>query len=90
MSRSKKKAVIKDRPRNIKKSSFYWRQVRSTQNNAIKSCRDFEELEIPSAKTIVNDYDYCDYKIDYEFDLYVSVNNTLENAKKDQTKNRRK
>ena len=90
MSRSYKLAIVKDRPRNAKKSSLYWRQVRSTQNNVIRSCRDFEELEIPNAKTIVDDYNYCDYKIDYEFDLYVSVNNTLENAKKDQTKNRRK
>lgn len=90
MSRSYKLAIIKDCPRNYKKSSHYWRRVRSSQKNSIRSCRDLDELEIPPAKSIVNDYDYCDYKINYEFDLYVSVNTTQEIAEKKQTKYRRK
>ena len=90
MSRSRRKAIIKDRPRNIKKSSFYWRQVRSSQNNVIRSCRDFDELEIPNAKTIVDDYDYCDYKFDYEFDSYLGVNTTREKIEKQKEKYRRK
>lgn len=63
MSRSFKKAIIKDRPRNYKKSSWYWRIVRRCQKQALNASKD-----IPDAKEIVNDYDYCDYKIDYEFD----------------------
>lgn len=63
MSRSYKKAIIKDRPRNYKKSSLYWRKVRRVQKQALKQNKD-----IPNPKTIVNDYDYCDYKIDYEYD----------------------
>jgi hypothetical protein len=90
MSKSYKLAIIKDRPRNVKKSSLYWRQVRSSQNNVIRSCRDFEELEIPNAKTIVDDYDYCDYKFDYEFDPYISVNTTREKIAKEKEKYRRK
>jgi hypothetical protein len=68
MSRSHKKAIIKDRPRNHKKSSLYWRRVRSAIKNKIRSCDDLDKLEIPNPKTIVNDYDYCDYIIDYEHD----------------------
>lgn len=90
MSRSRRKAIIKDRPRNVKKSSLYWRNVRSTQNNALKSCRDFEELEIPNAKTIVDDYDYCDYIIDHEYSNFVSMWHTKEDNKRDKEKYSRK
>jgi len=90
MSRSYKLAIIKDRPRNIKKSSLYWRNVRSTQNNAIRSCRDLEELEIPHERTIVDDYDYCDYKIDHEFDKFVSRHHTRDDNNKDKEKYSRK
>ena len=62
MSRSYKKAIIKDRPRNYKKSSKYWRTVRRCQKQAVNAFKD-----IPEPKTIVNDYDYSDYKFDYEY-----------------------
>jgi len=90
MSRSYKLAIIKDRPRNVKKSSIYWRNVRSTQNNAIRSCRNFEELEIPNAKTIVDDYDYCDYVVDHEYSNFVSAWHTREDNEKDKEKYSRK
>lgn len=67
MSRSRKKAIIKDKPRNRNRASLYWSSVRSTINTAIRSCRNYEDLEIPDPKTIVNDYTYCDYIIDYEY-----------------------
>ena len=69
MSRSIRKAIIKDRPRNYKKSSKYWRTVRSCIKNSIRNCKNLEELEIPDPKIIVNDYDYCDYIFDYEYKL---------------------
>jgi hypothetical protein len=67
MARSRKKAILKDRPRNIKKTTMYWRAIRSTIKTAIRSCKDLEELELPDPKTIVNDYNRCDYIIDYEY-----------------------
>lgn len=68
MSRSRKKAIIKQARRNYKKSTMYWRTIRSAIKNTIRSCRNYEDLEIPDPKTIVNDYDYSDYTIDYEYD----------------------
>jgi hypothetical protein len=61
MSRSHKKAIIKDRPRNNKKSSMYWRVVRRVQKLFLRQGKD-----IPSPKVIYNDYDYSDYTIDCE------------------------
>ena len=63
MSDSRRKAIIKDRPRNAKKSTLYWRKIR----RVIKQLVGIEE-DLPNPKEIVNDYDYCDYTIDYEHD----------------------
>lgn len=67
MSRSRKKPIIKDAPRNYKKSTLYWRRIRSVVNQKVRGFingqREDDTLPIP--KEIVNDYDYCDYKIDY-------------------------
>jgi hypothetical protein len=64
MSRSKKEPIVKERPRNYKKSTIYWRKVRSVVKNTIKSFKeDWKDLEIPNPKTIVNDYDYSDYTL---------------------------
>ena len=66
MSRSRKKPIIKDHPRNKKKSSIYWRTVRRVINEKVKeTLKDPEDTEIPDPKSIVNDYDYSDYTIDY-------------------------
>lgn len=66
MSRSRRKAIIKDRPRNYKKSSMYWRKIRRTSKNFFKS-NDLDEGLIPQPKEIYNDYDYCDYIFNYEY-----------------------
>lgn len=66
MSRSRKIPIIKDRPRNKKKSSIYWRAVRRVINKKVKeTLKDPEDTEIPDPKSIVNDYDYSDYTIDF-------------------------
>ena len=67
MSRSKRKPIIKDRPRNAKKSSLYWRVVRRVINSKVRELLSNPEKEpdLPEPKEIVNDYDYSDYKIDY-------------------------
>jgi hypothetical protein len=58
MSRSYKKAIFKDKP--IYKKT-YWRTIRRVQRMALKQDKD-----IPDPKTIINNYDYCDYTIDVE------------------------
>ena len=61
MSRSYKKPIIKDRPRNFKKSAFYWRQIRRKLVQEVKQNKEV----ILNPKEIVNDYNYSDYKISY-------------------------
>lgn len=64
MGKSYRKPIIKDRPRNTKKSTEYWRKVRRVTKQAVsklESDEDFD-VDIPNPKTIVNDYDYSDYK----------------------------
>lgn len=63
MSRSYKKAIGKD---NVGKKT-YWRRIRSHWKNLMRSGADPEQL--PDAKTVINDYDYCDYIIDYEYNF---------------------
>jgi hypothetical protein len=66
MSRSRRQPIIKDRPRNEKKSSLYWRIVRRVINSKVRQIiKNDDEIDIPEPKEIVNDYDYCDYVIDY-------------------------
>lgn len=67
MSRSRRKPIIKDRPRNAKKSSLYWRVVRRVINDKVRQMFTYpeKEIDLPEPKEIVNDYDYSDYKIDY-------------------------
>ena len=90
MSRSRKKAIIKDKPRNYKASAFYWRRIRSRLKNILKSCKNFENLELPNPKTLISDYDYCDYSIDYEYRTQIYQNYTEEDFLEDKTKFKRK
>ena len=68
MSRSYKKAIIKDR--GLKK--LYHRSIRRTYKQKIRiylcsiNMQDIEDIVLPSSKILFNDYDYCDYVIDYE------------------------
>lgn len=68
MSRSYKKAIYKD---NTGKKT-YWRRIRSRWKNLMRSGADPEQL--PSEKTIVNDWDYCDYITDYEYNFGIYDN----------------
>lgn len=81
MSRSKRLPVIKDRPRNQKKSTLYWRHIRSTTSQVVRGIKnqvgDLDGIDednsdlnnIPNPKSIVNDYDYCDYIFDLRRDI---------------------
>ena len=66
MSRSKKEPIIKERPRNHRKSTEYWRRVRRVINQAVRKLfyKDEDEVVIPNPKEVVNDYDYSDYTFD--------------------------
>lgn len=70
MSRSTKKPIIKDKPRNHKRTSEYWRKVRRSTGNKLRThlvgidsedLQDIDEPFLPQPREIVNDYDYCDW-----------------------------
>ena len=62
MSRSIKQPILKDSPRNFKKSTIYWRTIRRVINHTIRKFRrDVDEMILPKEKSIVNDYDYTDW-----------------------------
>jgi len=65
MSKSYRKAFVKDKPRNYKRTGEYWRRVRRVQNQRLY--QDLDDENIPSPKSIVNDYDYCDYVFNLEY-----------------------
>jgi len=68
MSRSRKKPIIKDRPRNYKKSSNHWRTIRRVTKDKIRFLQEtLEEEIIPDPKEIINNYDYSDYRFDMRF-----------------------
>ena len=80
MSRSRKKAILKDKkPSN----NMYHKKVRRVSKQALR-----EGKEIPDAKVIVNDYDYSDYTFDIENIPYYDGDTTRQT--KDQIKYRRK
>ena len=56
MSRSFKKPILKD-----KKPTKYYKQIRSRTNDVVRQLKLNPDLELPQAKTIINDYDVCDY-----------------------------
>jgi len=68
MSRSRRKPIIKDGPRNEKKGAKYHRAIRRVTNEKVRYLNEaLDEDILPEAKEIVNDYDYSDYKIDLRF-----------------------
>lgn len=89
MSRSTKLAVIRDKPRNKKATSLYWRRIRSKINQLVRMGVE----DLPDEKTIINDFDYSDYKFTPEFDSkerYLRHKLTEEDYKEDLNKHRRK
>ena len=69
MGKSKKLPIIKERPRNIKNSTLYWRRIRRNLSIDLKS-KDIENLDLRLPKEIVNDYNYCDYVFTSESEKY--------------------
>ena len=60
MSRSYRKPFYKDKG---VFSSIYWKRIRRGVKRWIKEGKD--PNEIPHRRTVINDYDYCDYYIDF-------------------------
>lgn len=68
MSRSRRKPIVKDKPRNEKSGAKYWRTVRRVTNEKVRLMNEIGNDEpLPDPKEIVNDYDYSDYRIDLRF-----------------------
>ena len=69
MSRSHKKAIIKD---NGCGGKTYRKTIRRSTNNNLKNqlqLSDLDELELKDPKNIINDYKRCDWIWDYEYTL---------------------
>lgn len=70
MSRSYRKAIIKDKPKNYKISQFANRIIRRVERGYVKNIlflSDMETYNIPSRSEIFNAYDYCDYRFVPEY-----------------------
>lgn len=64
MSRSKRFPVYKDK--GICSHQMYRRKIRHRIRQSVKeilSLSDIETYELPSPKTLVNDWDWCDYTL---------------------------
>ena len=59
MSRSKKKPIYKDKGN----KKDYWKTVRRVTKHALRN----GDENLPDPKEIVNDYEYCDFIIDFRF-----------------------
>lgn len=70
MSRSYRKAIVKDKPKNYKISQFANRIIRRVEGGYVRSIlslADMETYNIPSRAEIFNAYDYCDYRFVPEY-----------------------
>jgi len=67
MGKSKKKAIYKDVGIGKKRYHKTCRSVINKQIREISKLEDTDEYEIENEKTIINDYDYSDYKFIYEY-----------------------
>lgn len=67
MSRSFRKAIIKQK---TNQKNWYWKKVRSRIKQSVNRLKLDDSIIIPDQKEIVNNYDYCDYKFDYEYKAY--------------------
>lgn len=79
MSRSYKQPLLKDKPRNYKRTPNYWRPIRRVQKQQVKDIgreyfqdKEFfyDYINIKQPKEIINDWVYCDIIYDYRFYNY--------------------
>ena len=84
MGKSRKKAIVKDIGR---MKDIYWQVHRRTNKQILKNAVEIGSDEIPfkQPKELINNYDYSDYRIDYEY-----IDNESPNGIENQIKYRRK
>lgn len=72
MGKSFRKPIIKDKPSGKKD---YWKTVRKSAKQKMRTFASEEDLEIPDPKTIVGDHKYCDYRfiIDENDEYYEKI-----------------
>ncbi len=58
MSRSRKKPFVKDRGMSTKE---YWSRIRREWRQQLKHNYSDPDFTLRNPKSIINDYDYCDY-----------------------------
>jgi hypothetical protein len=58
MSRSYKKTNV-TKYKGYRKDN-YWKTVRKNINQKLKTTENFEDIELPDPKSIIDDYDYVD------------------------------
>lgn len=77
MSRSKRKAIVKDKGLKC----LYHKTCRRVIKQSIKRFlkEDPDIIAIPNPKEIMNDYDYSDYTIDYEYSSWNNTSNSSHN-----------
>lgn len=80
MSRSRKLPIYKDKG----EKKYYWRYIRSSIKNSLRSqlYSDLDYLELPNPKTIINDYDYSDYTIDFKYTPWIKYKKIWNKFKK--------
>ena len=59
MGKSFRKPIIKDKPTTKKD---YWKTVRKSAKQKMRTFDSEDDLEIPNPKTVVNDFKYSDYR----------------------------
>ena len=73
MSRSYKKPIVKDHPK-----ISYWKSIRRVWKQDLKINKD-----LISEKSIINDYNYCDWKTNYNnLNKYEFREKTIKNSRK--------
>jgi hypothetical protein len=84
MGKSKKKAILKDAGY---KKDIYWQVHRRTNKQILKNAVEIgsDEIAFKQPKELIDDYDYSDYIIDYEY-----IDNESPNDIANQIKYRRK
>lgn len=68
MSKSYKLPIYKDK--GICHHKFFRRKIKRLIRQKVKDIKnllDIESYEIPNFKSLVNDYDWCDYILDYRY-----------------------
>lgn len=69
MGKSRKRPIYKDKGIAKRKyNSIVRSNINQKIREAVNKSTELDELVLPNPKSIINDYDYCDYIIDLRFE----------------------